>query len=274
MTLLETYSNKSNEIIQLDSIRLTESTRSEKRRRRREKKREAQDIGVSIQNAKLIKINPMTENQKVAFDAWENGENLLLHGLAGTGKTFISLYLSLREILSNQSYYKKIVIVRSVVPTRDMGFLPGSIKEKTRVFELPYHGICNDLFARGDAYDILKGKHIVNFLSTSFIRGSTFNDTIVIVDEINNLTFHELDSVITRLGHNCRLILAGDYRQTDLKYHDEKVGLPKFINIIDQMPYFKHVEFGIDDIVRSDLVKSYIIAKAEMDHGDSIQKQC
>jgi predicted ribonuclease YlaK len=270
MTHLETYLNKSNEIIQLDSIQQTESIHFEKKRKKRTKKKNSQDIGISIQNTNLLKIDPITDNQKIAFDAWENGQNLLLHGLAGTGKTFISLYLSLKEILSRETYYKKIIIIRSVVPTRDMGFLPGSIKEKTKVFELPYYGICNDLFSRGDAYDILKGKKIVNFLSTSFVRGSSFNDTIVIVDEINNLTFHELDSVITRLGHNCRLILAGDYRQTDLKYHDEKIGLSKFIDIIDKMSYFKHVEFGIDDIVRSDLVKSYIIAKTKIKYEDSI----
>jgi phosphate starvation-inducible protein PhoH len=142
-----------------------------------------------------------------------------------------------------------------------MGFLPGSIKEKTKVFELPYQGICTDLFDRGDAYELLKAKHIIDFTTTSFIRGNTFHDTIVIVDEVNNLTFHELDSVITRLGDNCRMMLCGDYRQSDLVYHNDRNGLITFIDVLDKMNGFSHVEFEVDDIVRSGLVKEYIIAK-------------
>jgi predicted ribonuclease YlaK len=237
-----------------------------KKKKRKEAIKEYEGTGVTIQkqHLHLHSISPITDNQKKAFDSWEDGQNLLLHGLAGTGKSFISLYLALREVYNSNAYYNKILIVRSVVPTRDMGFLPGNIKEKTKVFELPYQAICSDLFGRGDAYDLLKNKRLVDFTTTSFIRGNTFHDTIVIVDEVNNMTFHELDSVITRLGDNCRMILCGDYRQSDLVYNNDRNGLPTFIQVIDSMNGFTHVEFEIDDIVRSGLVKSYIIAKAEM----------
>jgi phosphate starvation-inducible protein PhoH len=220
-----------------------------------------QDAPIQKQHLNLKAIKPITQNQNLAFQQWKAGQNLLLHGLAGTGKSFISLYLALKEVYYTHSDYKKILIVRNVVPTRDMGFLPGSVKDKTKVYELPYQGICTDLFGRGDAYELLKTKHIIDFTTTSFIRGTTFHDTIVIVDEVNNLTFHELDSVITRLGNNCRMMLCGDYRQSDLVYHNDRTGLITFIDVLDKMKVFSHIEFEIDDIVRSGLVKEYIIAK-------------
>jgi predicted ribonuclease YlaK len=167
----------------------------------------------------MKKIEPLTENQKLSFENFERGKNLMLHGIAGTGKSFISLYLALREIMDNKnSQYKKIVIVRSVVPTRDMGFLPGSNKEKAKVYEAPYYAICTELFGRGDAYDILKQRNMVDFISTSFIRGITLNNCIIVVDEIANMTLHELDSIITRVGKNCRIIFSGDFRQSDFTY--------------------------------------------------------
>ena len=255
--LLETNSKILNEHI--DVAQLIHFRRDKKKKRQQIFK--DQDAPIQKHHLNLKAIKPITQNQKLAFQQWKAGQNLLLHGLAGTGKSFISLYLALKEIYNTQSYYKKILIVRSVVPTRDMGFLPGSIKEKTKVFELPYQGICTDLFGRGDAYELLKTKHIIDFTTTSFIRGNTFHDTIVIVDEVNNLTFHELDSVITRLGDNCRMMLCGDYRQSDLVYHNDRNGLITFIDVLDKMNGFSHVEFEVDDIVRSGLVKEYIIAK-------------
>jgi phosphate starvation-inducible protein PhoH len=212
-------------------------------------------------NFKLGAVNPLTENQSKAFDSFDNGKNLLLHGIAGTGKTFISMYLALNEVMNPLSSYQKVIIVRSVVPTRDMGFLPGSHKEKAKVYEAPYYIIANELFGRGDAYDILKQKSIVEFISTSFIRGTTLNNSIVVVDEIGNMTLHELDSVITRIGKNCRVIFSGDFRQSDLTREQEKNGLKDFIRILDRMKSFEYVEFDENDIVRSGLVKEYIIAK-------------
>jgi phosphate starvation-inducible PhoH-like protein len=211
----------------------------------------------------LRTISPLTLNQSSTFKAFEQGKHLLLHGVAGTGKTYISLYLALNEVL-NKSRYKHIVVIRSVVPSRDMGFLPGSAKEKARVYEEPYKMICDDLFGRGDGYDILKMKRMLDFTTTSFLRGVTFNDAIIIVDECQNMIQQELDTVMTRVGNNCRIVFCGDFRQTDLAKHEERRGLLTFMNILDKMSCFEKIEFGKEDIVRSALVKSYIISKLEL----------
>jgi phosphate starvation-inducible PhoH-like protein len=212
----------------------------------------------------LRAIRPLTLNQELMFESYDAGYHLMLHGYAGTGKTYISLYKSLKQILTGKSPYDRIVIVRSVVPSREMGFLPGSIKDKTRVFEEPYKEICDDLFARGDGYEILKMKKLVDFTTTSFLRGTTFNNSIVIVDESANLTFQEIDTVMTRIGNNSRVIFCGDYRQTDLNKPHEKEGITQFMKITHRINTFKHIEFGKEDIVRSDLVRDYIIQKTDM----------
>ena len=212
-------------------------------------------------NFKLKQIEPLTENQRITFEKYNIGKNLLLHGIAGTGKSFLSIYLALQTILSESDRYKKLVIVRSVVPTRDMGFLPGNNKEKTKVYEAPYYAICSELFERGDAYEYLKSKNIIDFISTSFIRGITLNNCIIVVDEIANMTLHELDSVITRVGKNCRVIFCGDFRQSDFSKEHEKNGLIDFMKILNRMKSFEYVDFTENDIVRSSMVKEYIIAK-------------
>ena len=203
----------------------------------------------------------LTSTQQQVIDAYDNGNHLVLHGLAGTGKTFLSTYLALGEI--QDGIYEKLHIIRSAVPTRDIGFLPGNSRQKIQVYEDPYRQICSELYGRGDAYEILTQKNYVEFVSTSFIRGTTFRNSIILVDEINNMNFHELDSVITRVGPNCRIILCGDYRQTDLRSSDERAGLKQFLKILNNIESFTHFEFGIEDIVRSGIVKEYIIGKTE-----------
>jgi phosphate starvation-inducible protein PhoH len=215
-------------------------------------------------NFRLKQIEALTDNQRKTFEYYSQGKNLLLHGIAGTGKSFLSIYLSLATILSENSRYKKLVIVRSVVPTRDMGFLPGNNKEKSKVYEAPYQAIFSELFERGDAYEYLKQKNIVDFISTSFIRGITLNDCIIVVDEIANMTLHELDSVITRVGKNCKIIFCGDFRQSDFTKEHEKNGLIDFMKILDRMKAFEYVDFTEQDIVRSAMVKEYIIAKTKL----------
>jgi phosphate starvation-inducible protein PhoH len=212
-------------------------------------------------NFKLKNIEPLTQNQKLSFEAYGQNKNLLLHGIAGTGKSFISMYLALSQVLSDSSQYKKLVIVRSVVPTRDMGFLPGNSKEKAKVYEAPYYAICTELFGRSDSYEYLKNKNIIEFISTSFIRGITLNDCIIIVDEIANMTIHELDSVITRVGKNCRVVFCGDFRQSDFTKEHERNGLIDFMRIIERMKSFTFIDFNENDIVRSSMVKDYIIQK-------------
>jgi|TARA_B110000211_G_C14021183_1_gene527754 phosphate starvation-inducible PhoH-like protein len=208
-------------------------------------------------------ISPITYNQQYAFDAWEEGSNLMMHGIAGTGKTFVGLYLALKEMMLPDSQYKKVYIVRSIVPTREMGFLPGTQKDKMSVYEAPYYDIATKIFGRGDAYEILKQRNTVEFLSTSFLRGSTFDDCIILVDEVQNMSDQELHTVMTRVGENCRIIFCGDVKQDDLTSERKKEvsGLRTFMKIIERMREFHFIEFGISDIVRSDLVRSYIIER-------------
>ena len=215
-------------------------------------------------NFQLKAIEPLTKHQKESFEAYEAGKNLMLHGIAGTGKSFISLYLSLNQILTDNTQYKKVVIVRSVVPTRDMGFLPGNSKEKAKVYEAPYYAICTELFGRGDSYEYLKQRDLIEFISTSFIRGITLNNCIIIVDEIANMTLHELDSVITRVGKNCKIIFSGDFRQSDFTKDHERNGLPQFMRIVERMKSFTFIDFDENDIVRSSMVKDYIIWKDKL----------
>lgn len=216
-------------------------------------------------NFQLKKIEPLTEHQRDTFAAYERGKNLMLHGMAGTGKSFLSVYLALREVLNNpENDYKKVIIVRSVVPTRDMGHLPGTSKEKSRVYEAPYYAICTELFSRGDSYEYLKSKNVIEFISTSFIRGVTLNDCIIVVDEMQNLTGHELDSVITRVGRNCKIIFSGDFRQSDFTKEHERNGLSNFIRIVEKMKTFEFIDFDENDIVRSQLVREYLILKDRM----------
>lgn len=202
----------------------------------------------------LVEVEPLTPNQVIAF---ESDKCLFLHGCAGTGKTFISLYLAFRDVLTTDKY-NQVEIIRSAVPTREMGFLPGTDAEKARVYETPYINISHELFDRGDAYELLKSKNLISFNTTSFIRGTTFNDSIVIVDECQNMTFHELDSIITRVGKNCKIIFCGDFFQSDLQKNS---GISPFIDIVRHMNSFDFIEFGIEDIVRSDFVKHYLITK-------------
>jgi phosphate starvation-inducible protein PhoH and related proteins len=206
-------------------------------------------------NLDLQQIDPLTQNQLKAF---ESEKNLVLHGVAGTGKTFISCYLAFDDMAKQE--YQKLVIIRSAVSTRDIGFLPGNEKEKAHVYEEPYKDICIELFQRGDAYEILKTKGLVHFMTTSFVRGVTLRNATILIDECQNMTFHELDSIITRVGQGCRVIFCGDFRQSDLRTN----GLKDFIRILKAMDNFDLVDFEIQDIVRSNFVKSYITAKTEL----------
>jgi len=215
-------------------------------------RKRSQDV-LSALNFYLKEIEPLTKTQ---LEVFESQKHLMLHGCAGTGKTFISLYLALDDLQKED--YSRIVLVRSAVPTREMGFLPGTETEKSKVYENPYENILQELFSRGDnPYGQLKQKGVISFLTTSYVRGTTFSDSVVIVDECQNMTFHELDSIITRVGQNCKIIFCGDFFQSDLK----NSGLKDFMEIIKAMDEFDFIEFGIQDIVRSDFVKSYLTQK-------------
>lgn len=229
-------------------------------RKLKRKQRKNKNFQINAGSLYLKDIKPMTTNQKRVFKSYDE-KNLLLHGLPGTGKTFISLYLALKDMMSN-GVYRRVVIIRSVVPTREMGYLPGSAEQKMGVYEAPYTSIVSELFGRGDAYNILKNRDAIEFMTTSFIRGLTIDNSIIIVDEIQNMCWQELHSVITRVGNNSKIIFCGDIGQDDLtseRYH-ERSGIVDFMNILDDMKEFDCIEFEENDIVRSGLVKQYLLA--------------
>ena len=205
------------------------------------------------------KLEPLTKNQAAAFDEFRKGKNLILHGYAGTGKTLSAMYLALEALFAGEC--SNIIIVRSAVPSQDIGFLPGSYEEKIAPYEEPYDSICDFLFKTKGNYDELKDRAFVTFMPISFIRGITFDDAIIILDESQNANFHCTDSVITRLGENSRLIICGDYTQSDLKKDKEKQDIIRIMGILENLPQFSRIEFGEQDIVRSKLVKDYIIEK-------------
>ena len=209
----------------------------------------------------LIIHEPITQNQVKAYEAWDEGENLVLAGSAGTGKTFIALYLALEAILEKSSPHDKIIIFRSVVPTRDIGYLPGSLAEKTAPYEIAYQGIVTQLIGDNAGWNRLTTSKQIEFMTTSFIRGMTLDNAVIIVDEMQNLNFHELDSVITRVGNNCRIILSGDYHQSDFKDGYEREGIQKMLRIIEHLKHFSIIQFTWQDIVRSDFLRDYIMAK-------------
>ena len=213
----------------------------------------------------MKRIEPITDTQDILFEAYQNGKNILAVGSAGTGKTYISLYLALKDVMAKNNY-KEIIIIRSSVQSREQGHMPGDAKEKMAHFEAPYIDIVNDLFERADAYGIMKQKNMIRFMSTSFIRGLTFDNALILVDECQNMRWDELRTIMTRVGEGSRIILCGDTKQDDLACSKNRLdvsGLRHFKRVIDKMESdcFETVEFTVDDIVRSGIVKSFIIAE-------------
>ena len=226
-----------------------------------------------INHTNLVTIKSITDNQKVVFDSWKEGKNQFLFGAAGTGKTFISLYLALRDVLNLKEPYNKVVLVRSLIPTREIGFLPGDEEDKAALYQVPYQNMVQFMFEMqneqqfNNLYDKLKGQGTLYFLSTSFLRGLTFDNTIIIVDECQNLNFHELDTIITRVGQDSKIVFCGDFDQSDLVRQNEKNGLHDFLRILGEMKEFNCTEFTIGDIVRSGFVRSYLINKIKLGIG-------
>lgn len=218
----------------------------------------------------LVEVYPLTPSQKEFFEKYDSGYGLVLSGSAGCGKTFISLFKALEE--SKASNYKKTVtIVRSVVPTRDMGFLPGTQKEKESAYTVPYESLVNSLYGDPTAWNTLNEMGVINFLTTSYIRGITLKNSIVILDECQNCNFHELDSVITRLGSGSRIIFAGDYRQSDFTKESDKDGIKKFMKIINRLNYFVEIRFDWSDIVRDGVVRDYVMTKETIENEETPQ---
>jgi predicted ribonuclease YlaK len=222
-------------------------------------------------NAELMRdIEPLTDNQETLFKSYADNKNVVAYGCAGTGKTFITLYNALQDVLDETTPYEKIYIVRSLVATREIGFLPGSHEDKSDIYQIPYKNMVKYMFYMPDdasfemLYGNLKTQGTISFWSTSFIRGTTLDKSIIIVDEFQNLNFHELDSIITRVGEDSKIMFCGDATQTDLVKTNEKNGIVDFMRIINVMPSFDTIEFGVEDIVRSGICKEYLIAKMEL----------
>ena len=245
------------------------------------KKKTDQPIGVGLTSKQMKRkkpintdmmrdIEPLTDNQKKLFESYKNGKNLVAYGAAGTGKTFITLFNALQEALDPNSPHDKIYIVRSLVATREIGFLPGDHDDKSFLYQIPYKNMVKYMFEMpSDAdfqmlYGNLKAQDTIDFWSTSFIRGTTFDNAIIIVDEFQNLNFHELDSIITRVGENTKIMFCGDATQTDLVKQNERSGIADFMRVLRIMPSVDIIEFGVEDIVRSGLCKEYLLAKLEL----------
>ncbi len=245
------------------------------------KKKADQPIGVGLTvkqmkrkkpiNADMLRdIEALTPNQQKLFDAYAEDKHLVAYGAAGTGKTFITLYNALRDVLDQETPYEKIYIVRSLVATREIGFLPGDHEDKSTLYQLPYKSMVKYMFEMPTQADFemlygnLKAQDTIDFWSTSFIRGTTFDKSIIIVDEYQNLNYHELDSIMTRVGEQSKIMFCGDATQTDLVKTNEKNGIIDFMRILRLMPSVDVIEFGVEDIVRSGLVKEYILAKMEL----------
>ena len=226
-----------------------------------------------INYSDLIKIEPITDTQKQVFKSWKEGKNQFLCGCAGTGKTFISMYLAFEEVLRNETPYDKVIIVRSLIPTREIGFLPGDEEDKAALYQVPYANMAQFMFKQPNEqafnilYDRLKAQGSFYFLSTSFLRGLTFDNSIIIVDECQNLNFHELDTIITRVGQDSKISFCGDFMQSDLTKRNERDGLHDFVKILEEMDEFNISEFSIGDIVRSGFVRSYLIQKTKLGLG-------
>ena len=214
----------------------------------------------------LKDIGPITDNQIKTFQAYDRGDNLFLHGCAGTGKTFISMYLALKEISEKHSRRRKLVLIRTAQSSKDIGFLPGDEKRKLEVYEAAYRAICSELYHRDDAYDILKQKGIIEFHSTSFLRGTTIDDAVIIIDEAQNCRYQEIRTVLTRTGDHSRIVICGDTKQDDLtsERYKETSGLSNVMQVFRRMDNMSTVEFEIDDIVRSGFVRDFIIAENQL----------
>ena len=218
----------------------------------------------------LRDIDPLTDNQKILFDAYAENKNIVAYGCAGTGKTFITLYNAIKDVLSPTTPYEKIYIVRSLVATREIGFLPGDHEDKSTLYQIPYKHMVKYMFEMSNDADFemlygnLKTQGTIDFWSTSFIRGTTFDNAIIIVDEYQNLNFHELDSIMTRVGQDSKIMFCGDATQSDLTKTNERNGIMDFMRVLRIMPSMDIIEFGVEDIVRSGLVKEYILSKMEL----------
>ncbi len=210
----------------------------------------------------------LTQSQAEGLRGWAEGDNVAFLGTAGTGKTLLASYCASSAVFNPDTEQDHIVIVRSAVQSRDLGFLPGTLIEKLAEYEQPYRDAFKDLFGRDATYDDMKAAKRITFLSTSFLRGVTFDNAVIILEEAQNMTFREIYTVMTRVGHRSRVIVTGDTRQCDFGERSrETSGLHKFGRIAKELGNFAVVEFNRHDIVRSGFVKSWICATEDYERS-------
>lgn len=237
-----------------------------------QKRKQRQQQNNNNGTLRLNRISPLTETQSLFFNCYHKYDVISMHGYPGTGKSMLSLFKAL-ESLEQSTQYQTVKIIRSSVSVRDVGFLPGGVKEKMAAFESPYVSLCTELYGRGDAYKILQNKKQLEFIPTTHMRGVTFKNCIVIIDECQNMSYQELNTLMTRIGENCKLILCGDIYQDDLtsERYNEKSGYADVLQILDKISSCKSINFTVDDIVRSGFVKDYIIAKIKFERSEKVR---
>ena len=246
---------------------MAKQRRLSRKEKARLERQEEHLVGILNQRFMMRQIKPLTPTQGNLFSSYNKGYNLAAIGTAGTGKTMCAMYLALSDVMQRGGY-EKVIVIRSAVQTREQGFMPGSQQQKEAVFEAPYTDIVNDLFGRGDAYQIMKQKGMLEFKTSSFVRGLTFDNAIIIVDECQSMTYHELDTIITRVGESSKIIFCGDTRQDDLEISRNRAdvsGLAQFLTVLKRVDSFNTIKFTPADIVRSGLVKEYILAKEQLE---------
>ena len=225
-----------------------------------------------INKNNLLPIEAIGPAQTEAFAKYKENKNLFLTGSAGTGKTFVLLYLAFADVFDDESPYDKVILIRSLLPSRDAGFHSGSLEEKANYYQAPYRQLVKFLFEMQSKdefaalWDLLIEQESVEFQTTSFLRGQTFDNAIIICDEAQNLNFAELDTVMCRVGQNTKIMFSGDEAQTAFINNDDKEGMYNFQGILGEMEECEVIKFGIGDILRSGLCRSYLIAKEQFGH--------
>lgn len=206
--------------------------------------------------------HPLTENQKRVLKSRK--DHLLVQGPAGTAKTYSVLARGLVKVSAGD--VDQIIIIRSPVEIRKIGHLPGDADEKMDPYAAPYIGLLAEISPKMN-YRALVSKRLLCFTPTTFLRGTTFHNSFVIVDEYQNLSEHELDTVMTRVGQGTQLCVVGDpAAQSDLPRH-EQGEQADIIDTFASMECVDHVQFSVEDVVRSGFVKDYHIARSERAAG-------
>ena len=203
---------------------------------------------------KVSGIVPKTEKQKELLDALKASSQVFILGPAGTGKTYVTATYA--ADLYTTKEIDKIVITRPHVAVgKELGFLKGDLQEKTMPWALPVLDVLEKHLGKGTVETAIKNGNI-EMAPLALMRGRSFDNAFIIVDETQNITTHELKMLLTRVGEDTTIVLNGDIQQSDLKEAD---GLSKVIHLAKKhMLPVPIIEFGVDDIIRSDICAQWV----------------